>query len=58
MNERWDLTPLYRGFEDEKWTGDMAGLTKDCREFTDFPGKSEALPQRLPFGGTLTAWRR
>lgn len=53
MNERWDLTPLYSGFTDEKWTGDLEALTADCRDFAAFSREIGALPPKEALRGYI-----
>lgn len=53
MNERWDLTPLYQSFTDEKWTRDLEALTADCRDFAAFSREIGALPPKEALRGYI-----
>ena len=36
MNERWNLEPIYTGFDDENYISDMAAAAETVKELTDF----------------------
>ena len=36
MNERWNLDPIYTGFDDENYISDMAAAAETVKELTDF----------------------
>ena len=36
MNEVWDLTPLYKGFDDPAYEADMAAMKALVADFTAF----------------------
>ena len=48
MNEVWDLTPLYKGFDDPAYEADMAAMKALVDEFTAF---SKELPNVEPVAG-------
>ena len=48
MNEVWDLTPLYKGFDDPAYEADMAAMKALVDEFTVF---SKELPNVEPVAG-------
>ena len=48
MNEVWDLTPLYKGFDDPAFGADMAAMKQLVAEFTAF---SKELPDVEPVVG-------
>ena len=39
MNERWDLTGMYRGFEDPAFEADLRKFQKIVKDFGTFTGK-------------------
>ena len=41
MNERWDLTPIYKGFDDEAFARDFQALKEKVSQMADFAGKLE-----------------
>ena len=48
MNEVWDLTPLYKGFDDPAYEADMAAMKALVADFTAF---SKELPNMEPVAG-------
>ena len=48
MNEVWDLTPLYKGFDDPAFEADMAAMKQLVADFTAF---SKELPNVEPVVG-------
>ena len=48
MNEVWDLTPLYKGFDDPAFDADMAAMKQLVADFTAF---SKELPDVEPVAG-------
>ena len=48
MNEVWDLTPLYKGFDDPAYEADMAAMKALVEDFTAF---SKELPNMEPVAG-------
>jgi len=48
MNEVWDLTPLYKGFDDPAYEADMAAMKALVEDFTSF---SKELPNMEPVAG-------
>ena len=48
MNEVWDLTPLYKGFDDPAYEADMAAMKQLVADFTAF---SKELPHVEPVTG-------
>ncbi len=36
MNEKWNLDPIYTGFDDENYISDMAAAAETVKELTDF----------------------
>ena len=48
MNEVWDLTPLYKGFDDPAYEADMAAMKQLVADFTAF---SKELPNVEPVVG-------
>ena len=48
MNEVWDLTPLYKGFDDPAYEADMAAMKQLVADFTAF---SKELPDVEPVAG-------
>ena len=48
MNEVWDLTPLYKGFDDPAYEADMAAMKALVADFTAF---SKELPNVEPVAG-------
>ena len=48
MNEVWDLTPLYKGFDDPAYEADMAAMKQLVADFTAF---SKELPNVEPVAG-------
>jgi len=48
MNERWDLNPIYTGFDDEKYISDLAAAGQTVRELTAF---AEKLAEVAPIDG-------
>ena len=48
MNEVWDLTPLYKGFDDPAYEADMAAMKVLVADFTAF---SKELPNVEPVAG-------
>ena len=48
MNEVWDLTPLYKGFDDPAFEADMAAMKQMVADFTAF---SKELPNVEPVVG-------
>ena len=48
MNEVWDLTPLYKGFDDPAYEADMAAMKALVADFTAF---SKELPNMEPVSG-------
>ena len=48
MNEVWDLTPLYKGFDDPTFEADMAAMKQLVADFTAF---SKELPNVEPVVG-------
>ena len=43
MNEVWDLSPIYRGFDDPAFEEDLKSLTGLSRQFEDFAGKLDSV---------------
>ena len=39
MNEVWDLSPLYKGFDDPQYTEDFSALQKAIEEYRGVPAK-------------------
>ena len=48
MNEVWDLTPLYKGFDDPAYEADIAAMKQLVADFTAF---SKELPNVEPVAG-------
>ena len=48
MNERWNLDPIYRGFDDPAFEADMAALKAEVENIVAF---SQALPGMAPMDG-------
>ena len=44
MNDTWDLSILYKGFDDPAFTGDMAALDAAIRSMNDLAAQAAALP--------------
>ena len=44
MNDTWDLSILYKGFDDPAFTGDMAALDAAIRSMNDLAVQAVALP--------------
>ena len=44
MNDTWDLSILYKGFDDPDFTGDMAALDAAIRSMNDLAVQAAALP--------------
>ena len=39
MNDRWNLDPIYKGFQDPGFTGDMQALAEALQAFADYAQK-------------------
>jgi len=48
MNGVWDLTPIYKDFDDPAFTGDMNALEKAVKDYAEF---TAALSEREPLEG-------
>ena len=48
MNDTWDLSILYKGFDDPAFTGDMAALDAAIRSMNDLAAQAAALPPTPP----------
>ena len=48
MNEVWNLSPIYRGFDDPAFDSDLAALKETVSEFAAF---TETLTDREPLAG-------
>ena len=43
MNKEWDLSPLYKGFDDPKFTADFEAWQAVAAEYRQLPAQSEAM---------------
>ena len=52
MNDTWDLSILYKGFDDPAFTGDMAALDAAIRSMNDLAARiDQAEPYRTSLVG-------
>ena len=51
MNERWNLDPIYPGFDDPVFEEDMAALKTEVEKITAFV---DSLPTAVPLDGLKT----
>ena len=55
MNERWNLEPIYRGFTDAEYTGDLQALKVACGRFETFVKGLEDLEPKAALRGCIDA---
>ena len=53
MNERWNLDPIYLGFDDPAFEADMAALKAEVDNITAFAAKLPGLPPMEGLGLAL-----
>lgn len=55
MNERWNLEPLYRGFQDSNFTGDLQAMKVAVARFDTYTKNLEALQPLQALRGCIDA---
>ena len=58
MNKEWDLTPMYKGFDDAAFQGDVDDLTKTVGELRSFTAQMDPVDRGHVIHRAVELWER